>query len=541
MPEKLTSDELGDLAENLFGKLCAQGKLICNKAGRDRAGWDFRVDFPLTVTAGEALDHREPRTCLIQLKATAGETGSVRARLSSMERLAKDKGPAAIVVFRMRPDGTELMGYIVHLLGKDLAKVLRRLRIAERDGRTDVNHLWISFDYRKARRFKIDADGLRAALMELCPADVDDYVAEKRHQLETLGYDDGPGIETEALIYIEDQDHFTRLVSGLAPLKPLRLRSYDRRFGIRVPYKGSLLEELDEFPIDLPRMGPCRVVIRAGALLPPASFECEAQIPFPVAGGPWLVVRHPALTLLFREDGFTMESVGTFNSEGHDLPTWVQLLRGLTYLSQGDATVEFEFQGTRLPGVQTADGLKGPYLDQLPTLLSFVERFQRAIDLAGLPMPSAFALDDIWSAGEMQMSLDMCFNPGSAARFEFDDLGELLSGVEQPALFFNSVTFAERAFTFAVKVQLERRDNGQSFVSTRFNLLDLRPAVADLDDYGALMGERHQLSILIDPGNIILVDADPDQTKGQIGAMTQLSMKADGTGADRIEDVRDRP
>ena len=106
MPEKLTSDELGDLAENLFAKLCAQAKLICNKAGRDRAGWDFRVDFPLADNPDEALDHREPRTCLIQLKATAGETGSVRARLSSMERLAKDKGPAAIIVFRMRPDGT---------------------------------------------------------------------------------------------------------------------------------------------------------------------------------------------------------------------------------------------------------------------------------------------------------------------------------------------------------------------------------------------------------------------------------------------------
>ncbi len=512
MPEKLTSDELGDLGENLFAKLCAQAKLICNKAGRDRAGWDFRVDFPLTDSAGKALDQREPRTCLIQLKSTAGETGSVRARLSSMERLAKDKGPAALVVFRMRPDGTELMGYVVHLLGKDLAKVLHRLRMAERDGRTDVNHLWISFDYRKGRRFKIDADGLRDALGELCPVNVDEYVAEKRHQLETIGYDDGPGIETEALIYIEDRDHLTRLVSGLEPLKPLRLRSFDRRFGIRVPYRGSLLEGLDELSIDLPRIGTCRVIIRAGPLLPVASFECDAQIPFPVAGGPWLVVRHPALTLLFQEEGFTVESVGTFNVEGHDLPTWIQLLRGLTYLSHGDATVEFEFQGHRLPGVQTPDGLRGPYLDQLPALLTFVERFQRALDLAGLPPPDTFTLDDIWAAGEMQMSLDMCFSPKSAVRLEIDDVGELFASDKQTALFFNSVTFADRAFSFAVRVVLERRDEGRLFASTELALLDLRPAVSDLDDYGALMGDQHQLSALIDPRTIIMVNAAPGRS-----------------------------
>lgn len=517
MSEKLTSDELGELGESLFAKLCAQAKLICNKAGRDRAGWDFRVDFPMLDTTAELLDQREPRTCLVQLKSTAGESGSVRARLSSMERLAKEKGPAAIVVFRMRPDGTELMGYVVHLLDKELAKVLQRLRIAERDGRTDINHLWISFDYRKGRRFEIDANGLRDALTELCPADVDSYVAEKRRQLDSLGYDDGPGIEAEALIYIEDRDHFTRLISGLTPLKPLRVRSYDRRFGIRVPYKGSLLEGLEEFSIDLPRAGPCSVIIRAGPLQPAALFECEAQIPYPIAGAPWLVVRQPALTLLFQEDGFTMESVGTFNVEGHDLPTWVQLFRGLTYLAQGGATVEFEFRGNRLPGLPTADGLTGPYLDQLPALLSFVERLQHALDLAGLPVPDTFTLDDIWAAGETQMSLDMCFNPRSAARFEFDDLGRVFSGAERHALFFNSVTFAGIAFTFAVKVLLKRNDETQAFSSAGFELLDLRPAVSDLDEYGALTAEKHQLSVLIDPANIIMVGATPGRSLGTLG------------------------
>jgi hypothetical protein len=506
MPEKLTSDELGELGENLFGKLCAQAKLICNKAGRDRAGWDFRVEFPMEHAAGETLDQRVPRACQIQLKCTAGETGSVRARLSSMERLAKDSGPAAVVVFRMRPDGTELMGYVVHLIGKELAKVLRRLRIAERDGRADVNHRWISFGYRKGRRFKLDADGLREALEEICPVDVEGYVAEKRHQLETLGYEDGPGVESEALIYIEDEDHLTKLISGLVPLRPLRMQSYDRRFGIRVPYKGTLLEGLEEFSIDLPTIGPCSIIIRAEPLRPAALFECEAFVPYPIEGGPMLSIRHPALNLLFYEDSLNIESVGNFKTDQHDLATWIQLLRGLTYLAKGNATVELEFRDARIPATPSEKGLDGPYLDQLPFLLDFVERLQRALDLAGLPAPARFSLEDIWSAPAMQMSLDMFFNPRSAARLEFDTMETLANQQAIEALHFNTVGFAGASVSFATKVILERAGDGSTFASTGFELLDIRPAVLDLDAYGAQMADTHGITFVIDPSNMTMVD-----------------------------------
>jgi hypothetical protein len=184
MTTALSPDDLGEVGESLFRKLCAQAQLTCNKADRDRTGWDFRVEFPMGGEPSETLDQRSPRVCQIQLKSTAGESGTrINARLSAIERLAKDGAPAAIVVFRMRADGTELMGYVIHLLGEELAKVLLRLRRAESEGRTDINHMTISFDYRKGRRFKPDADGLRTALSEVSPVDVDAYAEEKRDQL----------------------------------------------------------------------------------------------------------------------------------------------------------------------------------------------------------------------------------------------------------------------------------------------------------------------------------------------------------------------
>lgn len=126
------------------------------------------------------------------------------------------------------------------------------------------------------------------------------------------------------------------------------------------------------------------------------------------------MIRHPALNLLVHEDEFQIESVGNFNVGRHDLETWVQLLRGLTYLAEGSATVELEFRGARIPGIPTSEGLDGPYLDQLPSLLDFVEGFQRALDLAGTTATEEFSLEDLWATPATQMSIDMFFNPNSS-------------------------------------------------------------------------------------------------------------------------------
>src|SRR3546814_12904384 len=72
------------------------------------------------------LDQRSKTTCHVQLKATKSVgTGNVQLRLSAADLLAKSPLPAVIIVFRMRPDGTPIRGYVVHLLGAPLEKLLR--------------------------------------------------------------------------------------------------------------------------------------------------------------------------------------------------------------------------------------------------------------------------------------------------------------------------------------------------------------------------------------------------------------------------------
>lgn len=43
---RLNSVELGEIGQARFKEICADAKLICNQADRDRSGWDFIVEFP---------------------------------------------------------------------------------------------------------------------------------------------------------------------------------------------------------------------------------------------------------------------------------------------------------------------------------------------------------------------------------------------------------------------------------------------------------------------------------------------------------------
>ncbi|WP_340318051.1 hypothetical protein [Rhizorhabdus argentea] len=501
MMTKLTPEQLGDAGEDLFKLLCSQAQLIPNPSTRDRTGWDFRVEFQMDDTAATTLDKRLPRVCQVQVKSTAGSGNTVAARLSSVDRLAKDTAPAAIVVFRMRADGTPLMGYVIDLIDDQLARVLQRLRSVEKSGRTDTNQIKITFDYRKGRPFKSTPAGLKEALAATSPVDVAGYGDKKRNQLATLGFNDDGGIEANALVWIESRDHFMKLISGLAPLKPMKLEAYERRFDILLPYTGTLFDGVDEFPIQLPMVGACEIIIRCGPRDPAALFECEAFAPPPIEGAPLMVIRHPMLTAVFKEDRLEVETVGHFYEDRHSIDEWILLLRALNYLASGKGSIELEFKGTRM-SIPAAD-LRGPDPEDLPRLLRFFESWKEALALAGVSPGGDVALSAVWEAKSEQSGLDILCNPHPIAKLEFDAIEGLglQSGVD--ALFFNTLAFGGASFTFAVKVGLIRPDAKSSrFVSSHFELLDIRAAVPDLEAYAAEQANAHDLNIVIDPSNI---------------------------------------
>ena len=513
----------------MFRTLCGQARLVCNKSDRDVTGWDFIVEFPM-ADPGVAvpLDQRPTTACRIQLKSTAGEHGNrVSARLSAVERLAKDPRPALIVVLRLRSNGQPLAGYVIHLIGAELARVLRRLRSAEATRAFEVNRATISFDYQKAgTRFELSPEGLKMAFEAAVGDDPVGYVREKQRQLAELGYEDG-GLEAEALVWIEGPDHFHDIMLGLAPIRPERLQVFDRRFGIRIPYRGPLLDSVEEFRIELPHIGNCNVIVRGSALAAAAIFHAEMLVPPPMANGPWLLIRHPDFTIKFREDGLDFQTTGIFDRGLKSLDAWATLIRALSYLADGTARLSIQRTAAdaaplSLPVEQRLDG---PYLKQLPVLTKFLDGWQRLLGLAGMKSVEPFAFDAIWDAHAAAMSVDLLLNPAPIAFFEFDNLEGAAEAESVEALYFNSCTFAGSAISYSVQVKLEATDDpGTRYRSTAFKPLDVRPAVSDLEEYGEEQAHSHGLTIVIDPANITMIDtndhaADPadgaKSTKGR--------------------------
>ena len=509
----LAPDDLGEAGERLFAGLCSRVPLVCNKSERDRTGWDFVVEFPMPEDrAATSLDARQPTACSVQLKSTT-LAGPVQASLSSMERLAKDPRPSFLVVFRLEPDGTGRFGYLVPMLGPPLRRILKRLRSAQAGRRFDLNKLRISFDYRAlGERFALTPEGLAGALQRACGDDRDAYVSEKQRQLQELGYEDG-GWEAEATVWIENADHLSDVILGLEPLKPQSLRAFDTRFGIRLPYAGAELEDLEELRLTPPSMGPCIVSVRGAGLTPAAVFEAEmfVGLAMPAGEGVWLLVKHAEFTLKFSASAAAFATTHALGPETRSLAGWIPLMRALSHLATGDSTITVTPSNhveASIP-LSVAEPIDGPYLDKLPAALGILEGWQRIVQYAGLAVSGEFSWADLTGARPVALAVALFETQPGEAWFSFDRTALQDPEGSVSGLYVNTASLGGASVSFAVKVTLEvHADHPDEYRSTRFEPIDARPAVPDLQDYAEMLGETHEIRVIINPANLIEIDPD---------------------------------
>lgn len=513
MTDRLPPDELGAVGENIFRTLSGQARLVCNKSDRDVTGWDFIVEFPMATPEGMvSLDQRSADACHVQLKSTAGESGSrVSAKLSAVERLAKAPRPALIVVLRLRPNGQPLVGYVIHLIGDKLARVLRRLRVAEANRAFDVNRATISFNYLKAGvRFELSPKGLTSALQAAIGNDPAGYIQEKQRQLGELGYEDG-GIEGQALIWIDSPEHYNDIMLGFAPVKPKHLELFDRRFGIRIPYRGALLDSIEEFRVELPHIDNCSVVVRGEAFEAAVVFDTQLLVPPQMTNCPWLFIRHADFSLTFREDGLSFQTSGVFDDGYKTLDAWAKLVRALSYLAdgKGSLSINWSTEGNSSLTLPIDQPVDGPYLEELPAISKLLDGWQRLLELAGLKSVEKFEFDAIWQANSAALAVDILLNSTPLAFLEFDHLDDTFEGELVEAIYFNSCCFADAAITYCVQVtlQFEAGTSGR-YRSIKFKPLDVRPAVSDLDEYGIEQAHSHGVTVVINPENVVMVDTN---------------------------------
>lgn len=510
MTAGLSGDDLGAVGEALFATLAARAGLIANKSDRDRTGWDFVVEFPMPApNAAVPLDARSPTACVVQIKATAGRD-PVSLRLSAVERLAKDLRPSLLLVLRLTTDGAPLAGHAIHFVEAPLARVLKRLRIAQASLKLDVNRAKISFDHRRmGAAFELTPQGLRDALAKACGYDPAAYTVEKVRQLDELGYEKGR-VEAEAVFRVDGIDHLNDILLGIKPFRPEKLTAFNTRFDVRLPYEGPGYDDVEEILIEPPTFGACTVSIRGGGLAPAALFDAEIAhgTPLVVPDRTWMLVRHPDFVLKFKKDAVAFSSVTSFETTARSLERWIPFLRGLVHLTSGAGEIvvtpeAFPDAPLRLP---LAEKLDGPYLEQLPDILARLDGWSRLLELAGLKSASPFNLNDLFEARKAALAVDLC-GSGTKASFGFDMEDTATMGERIDAVYVDTCGLGGVELSYSIKMTLERSQRRpETFGTTGFELLDVRPAAIDLQDYADEMAKRHELAVIIHPDNVTEAD-----------------------------------
>jgi len=509
----LNSDELGTVGESIFQVLCARAQLVCNKSDRDRTGWDFVVEFPMADLApGVTLDNRLPIVCGVQLKSTTSGEG-VKLRLSAADRLAKDLRPTFIVVLRLSPDGEMENARLIHLLDAPLAKVLKRLRMAHATGKVDINHATISFEPRRfGQRVALTPEGLREALAGACGPDRDAYTARKQHQLAALGYEDG-GLAAEMTIFAESVDHMSDILLGLAPFRAHDVVAFDTRFNVPLPYDGPLLAELqEEMEFEPPLAGACTVSIIAPGFASAARFEADL-VPGPPLGGAdrvWMLVRHADFTIKFRDQSAHFESTGDFPAQHRTLADWIVLTRALANLNTPGAKLIVMPRGVVDAALTLPlnGDLNGPYVDQMPVIAKILARWGELAERAGVHASKPFFIEDVWINRPGQLAQDLMFEaePHAWLGIANANIGDQDDRYE--AIYVNSCQVGGAALSYGLKVVFERRaDDPTEHQSVVFTPIDARPEVADLQDYAEELGLAHDVNVLVNPANMVEVDA----------------------------------
>lgn len=507
---ELPSDELGAAAEGLFTYLCPRALLVCNRSDRDRSGWDFVVDLPMP---DGILDQRHGTTCHVQLKATKSVgTGRVQLRLSAADLLAKSPLPALIVVFRMKPDGTPIRGYLVHLLGAPLEKLLRRLRHEQFIGNRDINRQSISFDYRQlGDAFEVTPEGLRGAIERACGPDPAAYSAEKLSQLAELGYDE-ERIVGDVLFRPDSDEQLTRVVLGMDPLKPLEMRTFDNRFGMPVPYGDAMLNAVEEIMLSPPSAGGCEVVITGPPLTPPATFQAEIFFAPPFDARLRMLIRHADFSFLFHEREADFETKAVFEQGGRTLDGLVMLLRALANLASGKGAIVISGDDGRFGPIRLSmtNRLSGPDIDELPTLHRIASEWRQLLELAGVRSKASLAIGDLWDSRWVQLAADLLLRPNPQARFAFNMDEVCGNGEPLKAIYFNSAQLASDGISYGIEIELRptARD-GHVYSSVSFTPIDVRPMVSSLDEYMEELASRYEHPIMIHPDN--LREVEPEQ------------------------------
>jgi hypothetical protein len=195
--------------------------------------------------ANRTLDKRRSTiSCHLQVKTIWADSKRVALRLSPAEHLAKEPKPAFVYVLMFNDALEAVDSYLIHLRGKNLEPILKRLRKAQAASKPKINATEITYNPKTAGvRLPPNGKALRDKLEIDCGPDPQAYVASKAQELEHLGFEKGR-YQLELTLQACNVDELVEAFLSLRPLEAKATESLEVRFGVALP--------ANHLPLDVP-------------------------------------------------------------------------------------------------------------------------------------------------------------------------------------------------------------------------------------------------------------------------------------------------
>lgn len=415
---KLKSDNLGAKGENRFAEWCEDEGLICNKSLRDRAGWDYLVDFEHDEKSSELLDHRkQPLSCVVQVKSIYDSTSRIKVKLNMAERLAKEPKPSFFVIMKIDTENNFSSAHVIHVIDECLEAILKRLRYEEsKYNKNSINKKHITFQATDSNRIDLSGAALKEAFVRHAGKDLQSHIAKKAKQISSLGYEmkayDGqftltaPDVDTLMDIFLGEKKNVD--LDGM--------EIFETRFGIRLPHLPYTPGKITIEPNPTDR---CRVKFKNLKANYSTVLAGEVYIiPWPMGGRRRMMIKALSLKMAIdfsdnraniniRQDAFPQEA---------PIATWIQLhmIRWMMQSCETIVEINPEKLGKKisinLNEINRGSTNKGESLLQAIERLRLIEKLQ---NLAGDNAQRIFLAKDIMDVDDHLKMLLSLLNGGN--------------------------------------------------------------------------------------------------------------------------------
>jgi len=512
----LNPDELGEKGERRFAELCADARLTCNRAERDRVGWDFVVTWPFDHSA--PLDSRPaPFTCQVQLKTVWEGNDVVALNIATMEHIVKDLRPAFVVVLEVsRSDLSFVRARVMHVGDGFLGEILKRLWRARVERRSSAGIVYqASASAWGVVLPSVTGPLLRTALETAAPSGMSAYAKDKERQLAVLGFERGR-MHLQTTVQATSADEVIDGFLGLVPLRIAEARQFETRFGLSLesptlPWSDGANEGEAFISVNPKPVDRCTVTVRragdGGTIVMKGDLF---SVPSAIAGPDRVILEARCGLTRIRVDtgleGGTLSARITFNSvDGIDAVSasasdWLDFYRLGAWVLGDQVTVELKTKRMDSPpplmGGTSPVG-DAPRAREMERLADAAEAVVWAMLKAQAPGTRLTWREWTTAAEELAALRAMEQSPAGVTPITFvTDGGASKPDAEYELLYLNRIAIGTHYIAYAARTNMRTQvdDDAVNWVSGQLHLAHVRKIRSNDDAFLKFAREARHLS-----------------------------------------------